>query len=153
MMKGQTMESIHFTEEDRAMSPALGPEYRASHRLAEAMFDKFNAEHLRPLVEKAADEFRDKLWDDVRDWCLQDSELNVAGAVREMVEQTITALLTGKEWAMQRYPYADYSKGEEIRKAVCAHGAETLLGQRVADLEAELAKAQQTITYMRNRSY
>ncbi len=142
-------DSVTFTEEDIALGPMLGPEYGASNRMAEAMLEKFQAEHLKPLVDKVADEFRDKLWDDVRDWLLADTEQNVAGAVREMVEQTIVALMTGKEWAMQRYPFAKYSKGEDIRKAVAQHGGEPLLMARIADLEAELKRANETIQWMR----
>lgn len=143
------MPNTTFTDEDIAVGPVLGPEYGASNRLAEAMMEKFSTEHLKPLVDKVADEFRDKLWSDVTDWLLADTEQNVAGAIRHMVEQTITALLTGKEWAMQRYPYADYCKGEEIRAAVAKHGGDTLLARRVADLEAEIKKCRETIGYLR----
>ena len=138
-----------FTEADEAISPVLGPEHGASRRLSEAMLDKFDCEHLRPLIDKAADEFRDKLWGDVTDWLLQDAELNVAGAVRSMVEQTVVALLTGKQWAMDRYPFADYAKGEDIRRAVAGHGSDRLLMARISDLEAELSKANQTIDWLR----
>ncbi|WP_103730220.1 hypothetical protein [Novosphingobium sp. HII-3] len=140
-----------FTDADTTdhYAASLGPEYFASNRLAEAMMAKFDAEHLKPLVDKVADEFRDKLWSDVVDYLLADTEQNVAGAIRQMVEQTVQALLTGKEWAMNRYPYADYSKGEEIRAAVAKHGGDTLLARRVADLEAELEKSRQTIEYLR----
>lgn len=138
-----------FTDADINLSPCLGPEYGASNRLAEAMLAKFEAEHLKPLVEKVADEFRDKLWDDVKEYLLGDTEMNVAGAVRDMVHQTIDALLTGKEWAMQRYPYADYSRGEEIRAAVAKHGGDTLLARRIADLEEKLAKRDETIRFLR----
>jgi len=143
------MTDCTFTDDDTSISPVLGPEYRASNRLAEAMIAKFDAEHLKPLVDKVADEFRDKLWSDVTDWLLADAEQNVAGQVRYMVEQTMQALLTGKVWAMNRYPYADYTKGEEVRKAVCAHGGETLMARRIADLEAELAKKEETISWLR----
>lgn len=140
-----------FTDTDTTSQYAasLGPEYFASNRLAEAMIAKFDAEHLKPLVDKVADEFRDKLWTDVVDWLLDDTEQNVGAAVRHMVEQTVQALLSGKEWAMQRYPYADYSKGEEIRAAVAKHGGDTLLARRVADLEAENIKLRETIEWMR----
>ena len=140
---------IQFTDDDVAVGPVLGPEYRASNRLAEAILAKFEAEHLKPLVEKVADEFRDKLWDDVRDYLLQDTELNVGGAIRDMVSQTIEALLTGKEWAMQRYPYADYSRGEEIRKAVAKHAGDNILSLRIVELETDLAKRDETIRNMR----
>jgi hypothetical protein len=143
------IELTQFTDGDIAYSPILGPEYRASNRLAEAMLEKFEAEHLKPLVDKAAADFRDKLWDDVRDWLLADTEQNVSGAVRHMVEQTVVGLLTGKEWAMARYPYANYSKGEDIRRAVAAHGGDTLLMKRIADLEAELKKRDETIQWLR----
>lgn len=140
-----------FWDEDTESpyAASLGPEYHASNRFAEAMIAKFDTEHLQPLVDKVADEFRDKLWGDVADWLLADTEQNVSGAIRHMVEQTVQALLTGKEWAMQRYPYADYSKGKDIREAVAKHGGETLLERRVADLEQELAEAKKTIEYLR----
>lgn len=145
------LDLCQFTETDTShqYTASLGPEYFASNRLAEAMIAKFDAEHLKPLVDKVADEFRDKLWSDVTDWLLSDTEQNVAGGVRYMVEQTVQALLSGKEWAMQRYPYADYSKGEEIRAAVAKHGGDTLLARRVADLEAENVRLSETIERMR----
>lgn len=138
-----------FTDKDIAIGKVLGPEYGASNRLAEAMLEKFQAEHLKPLVDKVADEFRDKLWSDVTDWLLDDTEQNVAGAIRYMVEQTVVALLTGKSWAMERYPYADYAKGEDIRRAVAVHGSDKLLMARISDLETELKKAKEQIEWLR----
>ena len=143
------MTDLTFTDEDIALGPVLGPEYRASQRFAEGVMKGFQDEHLQPLMKIIADEVQDKLWDVARDWLLQDTETNVHGAVRDMVEQTINALLTGKEWAMQRYPYADYSKGEEIRKAVAVHGGDELLMRRIADLETEVAKKEETIQWLR----
>lgn len=148
-MSGAAEYDVTFTDDDISVGPVLGPEYRASLRMAEAMLAKFDAEHLKPLVDKVADEFRDKLWDDVREYLLMDTEQNVSGAVRDMVEQTVQALLTGKEWAMKRYPYADYNKGKDIREAVAAHGSDELLMKRIADLEAELAKKEETIQWLR----
>lgn len=143
------MDDLAFTDDDIAIGPVLGPEYRASQRFAEGVMKDFREEHLEPIIKMIADQVQDKLWDVARDWLLQDTETNVQGAVGYMVNQTVDALLTGKEWAMQRYPYADYSRGEEIRKAVAKHGGDTLLMARIADLEAELAKAEETINWLR----
>ena len=143
------MADLTFTDEDIAIGPVLGPEYRASQRFAEGVMADFQEEHLQPIIKMVADQVQDKLWDVARDWLLQDTETNVQGAVRDMVNQTIDALLTGKEWAMQRYPYADYTRGEEIRKAVAKHGADDLLMARIADLEAEIAKQKETIDWLR----
>ena len=140
---------LHFTDDDIAVGKVLGPEYRASQRFAEGIMKGFQEEHLEPIVKMVTDQFTDKLWDVARDYLLADTETNVAGAVRNMVEQTIVALLTGKQWAMERYPYADYTKGEEIRKAVAKHGGDELLMRRIADLEAEIAKKEETIQWLR----
>ena len=143
------MADLTFTDEDIAIGPVLGPEYRASQRFAEGVMADFQEEHLQPIIKMVADQVQDKLWDVARDWLLQDTETNVQGAVRDMVNQTVHALLTGNEWAMQRYPYADYSRGEEIRKAVAKHGGDELLMRRIADLEAEVAKQKETIDWLR----
>jgi hypothetical protein len=137
-----------FTPEDEAASSSLGPEYHASGRWAEAMVAKMDTEHLKPIIDKAAAEFRDKLWDDVRDWLLADTESNAAGAVREMVEQTIRALLTGREWAMKRYPFADYARGQEVREAVAKFGGDELLMRRIADLEEQIASKDDLIKFL-----
>lgn len=143
------MTDLTFTDDDISVGPVLGPEYRASQRFVEGVMADFQEEHLEPIIKSVVDQMQDKLWDSARDWLLQDTETNVAGAVRDMVEQTIVALLTGKEWAIARYPYADYSKGEDIRKAVAKHGGDELLMRRIADLEAELVKKEETIQWMR----
>ena len=143
------MDDLKFTDEDIAIGPVLGPEYRASQRFAEGVMKDFQENDLAPIIKMVVDQVQDKLWDSARDWLLQDTETNVSGAVRYMVEQTVEALLTGKQWAMERYPYADYSKGEEIRAAVAKHGGDELLMMRIADLEATIAKRDDTIRFMR----
>ena len=105
--------------------PTLGPEYFAGRRIAERMFRNMEPEFFKPFVDKAADEMADALWDKVRDSLLMDTEYNVHGAIRHMVEQTVFALLSGQQWAMERYPYEGYSSGAAVRKAIAdEHGRE-----------------------------
>ena len=144
------MTDLTFTDTDISISQVFGPEYRASQRFAEGVMKGYREEHLEPLIKMVTDHVQDKLWDVARDWLLADTETNVAGAVRDMVNQTVDALLTGEEWAMKRYPFADYSRGKEIRKAVAQHGSDKLLMMRIADLEAELAKKEEMIQWMRH---
>lgn len=144
-------DDLTFTEQDTTIGPVLGPEYRASERFAAGVMKDFQEEHLQPIIKMISDQVNDKLWDVARDWLLTDTEINVAGAVRYMVRQTVDALLTGKQWAMDQYPYADYSRGEDIRKAVAAHGSDELLMRRIADLEEELVKRDETIRFLRDR--
>ena len=131
-------ELVQFTDEDRATPPSMGPQYHAARRLTDALMQQYSPENLCPILDKIAGQLRGMLWDDVRDWIIQDTEHNVAGRVREMVEQTVKALLTGDKWAMDNYPFADYEKGEKIRAAVAKHGGEALLMARIADLEKQV---------------
>lgn len=146
---GLQVEALAFTDDDTAVGPVLGPEYRASLRWSEAVTSALDPGQIKPIIDKAADDLRDAIWTATVDHLLSDTEHNAAGAVRYMVEQTVRALLTGSQWAMERYPYADYSKGVEVRAAVAKHGSDELLMRRIADLEAELAKKEETIQWMR----
>lgn len=145
-------ELIGFTAEDIAEgteNSSLGPEYFAARRVSEAVMAKFEAEHLKPLVEKIADEFRDKLWDDLKDYIVGDTEMNVQTEVRNMVEGTIRALLTGEEWAMQRYPFCDYRDGEKIRKRIAEHSGDAIAQARIADLEKQLKQLREDLQWHR----
>lgn len=42
-----------------------------------------------------------------------------------------------------------FFRPDDIRRAVAKHGSEKLLMARIADIEAELAKAKETINWMR----
>lgn len=126
-------------------SPTLGPDYFAARRISEAVMAKFEAEHLKPLVEKTADEFRDKLWDDLKDYIIGDTEMNVQSAIWRMVKDTVQALLTGEEWAMSRYPYEGYSDGEKVRKAIAVHSGDEIARRRIADLEKEIERLKENL--------
>jgi len=62
------MADLTFTDEDIAIGPVLGPEYRASQRFAEGVMADFQEEHLQPIIKMVADQVQDKLWDVARDW-------------------------------------------------------------------------------------
>jgi hypothetical protein len=131
-------------------SPILGPDYFAARRISEAVMAKFEAEHLKPLVEKTADEFREKLWDDLKDYIIGDTEMNVQNAIWRMVKDTVQALLTGEEWAMNRYPYEGYSDGEKVRKAIAAHSGDEIARRRIADLEKEVERLKESLRTARS---
>lgn len=128
---------------------SLGPEYFASRRVVEAFMAKYEAEAFKPLIDKFVEEFRDRLWSDVVDYLLSDTEENLHSAVRRMVRDSVQALLTGEEWAMRRYPFADYSDGEKVRKAVAVHGGDELALARIGDLEKEIASLKQQLEWAR----
>ena len=64
-----------------------------------------------------------------------------------MVEGTVQALLTGEEWAMQRYPYCDYRDGPKIREKIAGHSGDEIARQRIIDLEREVARQRELLRY------
>jgi hypothetical protein len=139
-----------FTKEELEFGSqyeALGPEYLGASKAAEEFMAKFEAEQFKPLVDKFIDEFRDRLWSDVNDFLIADTESNLHSAVRRMVEGTVQALLTGEEWAMQRYPYCDYRDGPKIRERIAGHSGDEIARQRIIDLEREVARQRELLRY------
>jgi hypothetical protein len=135
------VEAIGFTPdelEEAAKYGSLGPEYFAGRKVAEAFMAKFHEDHFKSMVDEFADQFRDKLWSDIADFLLADTESNIHSGIVRMVEGTIRALLTGEEWAMQRYPFCDYRDGEKIRKAIAEHSGDAIAQARNADLEKQI---------------
>jgi|TARA_Y100000034_G_scaffold136722_1_gene215228 hypothetical protein len=141
-----------FTSEDIKQGeahPELGPEYFAARRIAEGVADRIGVDAFKGMIDKFTDDFRDRLWSDIADYLVTDTEMNVQGAVRSMVEGTVRALLTGEQWAMNRYPYCDYRDGEKIRKRIAEHSGDEIARRRIADLEREVAGLNDRISYMR----
>jgi hypothetical protein len=135
-----------FTDEDIRDGTdygALGPEYFAARRVADRMFEAMEPEFFKPLVDRAAEEFQAALWDKVRDYLIDDTSQNVQGAIRYMVEHTVFALLTGKQWALDQYPLAKYHDGQSVRMAIVEHCGAALIEKvkrdEVADHRATVA--------------
>lgn len=138
-----TAEPAGFTADELAEAAeweSLGPEYFGARKASAAFMTKFQAEHFKPLVDEFTDQFRDKLWSDIVDYLISDTESNLHSEVARMVEGTIRALLTGEEWAMKRYPFCDYRDGEKIRKEIAAHSGDAIAQARIADLEKEVER-------------
>jgi hypothetical protein len=137
-----------FTDEDFAEAQqyptTLGPEYFATRRFMERFMAGWEDEHLKPLATKiadaAAEAIHEKVWDDFRDYLLSDTEVNAQGAIRKMVHETVLALLSGKQWALDRFPLTQGYDPHEIRKAVAGHIGDQVAAARIADLEAEIAR-------------
>lgn len=134
-----------------AQNPVLGPAYLAARGIAEKFMAPFEAEHFEPLITKFADTFRAQLWTELETFLLSDIESNLQGSLWRMVDGTINALLTGEQWALNRYAMAQarYGDAEKVRAAVAKHLGDELARARIADLESQLADARDTIERQR----
>jgi nucleoid DNA-binding protein len=127
----------------------LGPAYFAARRAAEALMQGVEDAPLKRVVDKVGEDMRQALYTYVEDYLRSDLEQNLQGHIRDMVERTVRALLTGEAWAIQQYPMAQYHDGEKIRGAVAKHGGEPLLMARIADLEKEVARLTESLRFAR----
>jgi hypothetical protein len=142
-----------FTAEDLKQSDhyeTLWPAYFAARRAAESLMGEHpSPEPLKKVADKMADELRTAIYQYFEDHMLSDLESNLQHHIRRMVEATVEALLTGKEWAMKQYPLGPYNRAEEIRAAVAKHGGDELQQKRIADLEKEVARLRESLEWAR----
>jgi hypothetical protein len=142
-----SIEQRHIDEGEQ--SPVLGPAYFAARELAANYMAHFEAEHFKPLVDKVVDEIRTKLWDDLEYRMLSDIESNLQSGMWRLVDDSVKALLGGKQWALQRYALGSRYECAEIRETVAKHIPAELQNERVADLEIENARLVEQIEFLR----
>ena len=129
---------------------SLGPEYFAGRRIAERFMTQFQDEHFKPLIDEFAKQFADKLWTDIANSLLGDTEHNLHLEMARMVEGTVKALITGEQWALNRYALlARSGDGEKLRAAIVKHVPTELQDARIADLEADNAKLREEVRWFR----
>jgi hypothetical protein len=134
------MDAAEFTAEDRAATHTLGPHYEAAHRVARKVMEGFEAEAFKPLVDKLAEAFAERLWTDLETGLLSDVEMNLQGTIWRMADQIMLALVTGEQWAIERYvlkPGA-FTDAAKVRAAIFKHCNTEAAALRVAELEAEV---------------
>ena len=138
------MMDMGITLDDIAKSEGyeiLGPAYFAARRASEALFagrtETVSTDPYKAMVDKTTKHIQEALYDYAENYIMGDLENNIASRVQAMVDDTVTALLSGDEWAMKRYPLGPYSDGEKIRAAVAKHAGESLLTMRIAELEKD----------------
>lgn len=137
------MEQEHLDK--GAEAPVLGPVYFSARDFAERLMANFDEAAFKPLLEKAAKDFQQKLWDDVQDHLRLDSECNVQGFIWHEVDNIVKYLLSGERWAMERYALGPRYDCEKVRAAVAQHLGPELLAARVKDLEAEVKRLEESL--------
>jgi hypothetical protein len=141
----------HLSEGEK--HPTLGPIYFAARDFMERTMSGFEEEHLKPLVDlvskAATSAIEEKLWDHVRDSLLVDTGYNAQGFIRDAVDSTVKALLTGEKWALARYPLASRYEADKIRAAIAAHIPDEIARLRIADLEEEIKSLKENLEWAR----
>lgn len=129
--------------------PTLGPNYYAARAIAERFTAMFEAEHFKSLLDDFTKQFRDMLGEQVIDRLMEDAETGLQHAIWYRLDRSVEALLGGEQWAMEKYCLGPRYDAEKIRAAVAKHIPGELQDKRIADLEAQLAEANNTIDSLR----
>lgn len=143
-----------ITEQDWAFAkknPVLGPHYQTAHRISDAAMATFEVETIKPLVDKAVSDFSGKLWDLVRDSLIDDTQQNIQGQCWRMVDEIVTALLSGNEWAVERYALQDRYDIQKTRTVLAESIKEHLQNACYVDALRELKDAHIEIERLKAR--
>lgn len=143
------MEQRWLDEAER--HPELGPHYFAARETAEKFMAQFEAQHLEPLLKKAAESFHDRMREDLENFLLSDVESNIQGTIWRQIDDSVRALLSGEQWALKRYALAGRYDCEKIRATVAKHIPAELQDARVSDLEAEIDRLRKELEFYRQR--
>ena len=139
------MEPIKTDAELCQHYPTLEPEWTHSRILAEKVMVQFEADYFKPIIKKLTDQVTEHLWDLFRDYLISDTEQNIAGHVRDRIERSVQALLSGEEWVIKKYVLADHWDSLAIRNALVKQIPKELQDQRVLDLEKELKTVKENL--------
>ena len=125
----------------------LGPAYFDAQDVTNRFMKQFEDTQFKPMVDKLAKDFRERLWDDLQSWLLSDTQCNLQSEIWRMVDNCVQALLSGEQWAVTKYALADRYDCEKIRKVLAALVPAELQDRRIADLEKELAETKKDLEY------
>lgn len=133
--------------------PSLGAEYFAAREAAERFLEHWQEDHAAQLAEAimkpVLDAVQEKVWDAFRDHLLSDSEYNAHLTMSRMVEDSVRALIGGERWANVKYIEYPYREGEKVRETLAKLYSDEIKDGRIADLEKEVARLQESLRYAR----
>lgn len=140
---------------DAEQFPNLGAEYFAAREVAEGFLKHWQEEHAEQLAEAimkpVLDAVQEKVWDAFRDYLLSDTETNAAGAMRDMVESSVRALIGGEKWANVKYISPTGYRTEKVRETLAKLYSDEIKDGRIADLEKEVARLNEQLRWHRDR--
>jgi len=133
--------------------PTLGGEYFAAREAAERFLKHWQEEHAEQLAEAimkpVLNEIKERVWDAFRDWLLSDTEYNAHLTMSRMVEDSVMALIGGDKWANVKYISPEGYRTEKVRETLAKLYSDEIKDGRIADLEKEVARLNDTIRFLR----
>lgn len=133
--------------------PQLGAEYFDAREAAERFLAHWQTEHAEELasaiVKPVLDIVQEKVWDAFRDFLLMDTEQNIQGYMRDMVERSVMALIGGEKWANVKYISPEGYRTEKVRETLAKLYSDEIKDGRIADLEKQVARLEEDLRWAR----
>jgi hypothetical protein len=128
-----------------AANPNLGPAYFDAQAVVDAAFpDEASGpiiEAMQPVIKKFVDDAYEALLERAQDYLFSNIKDNLQQNVWRMVDASVMGVLGGDKWAVQQFVLDDRYDCKEARRVLAALIPVELQDKRMAELEAELAKA------------
>lgn len=151
-------EDLMTDAELQESQPVLGPDYFRARKIAQGVLADIDAEgmqDLRSIAKKLSDEIESKIWNSIVNYLLSDAEYNLQQEIQRRIENAVSALLSGEQWALNRYVldgrYTGSVNAEELRRKIASYIPEELQSTRVAELEQEVKRLRTDLEWYRNR--
>src|SRR6185437_9324383 len=134
--------------EQAADCEILGPAYFASRDIVDEFMGTMNADSIDALAKKYTDKVYDQVLETFETFLFSDTSANLQGKMYRMVDECVSALLEGKQWAINKYVLGAYNC-EEIRTAVAKHIPQEIMEQRLIDLTKENEQLKESLKWAR----
>ena len=141
------IEDSHIAEAQEYQN--LGPAYFAAQAIVGRFMASFQDEQFKPLIDKFAEAFNERLWSDLQSSLLSDTESNLASEIWRMVDQCVTGILSGERWIVEKYALGSRYDCDKVREAVAKFVPTELQDKRLADLEEDLQRLRADNEFLR----
>jgi len=130
--------------------PTLGPAYFDSRKVSQELLEKYGEQDMKEVAQKAADDLYIRLLESFENHFLSDTENNIRGHITRMVDNTVTAILGGNQWAIDKYVMGKYDC-EKVRSSLASLVSKELKDKRVEDLEKENKRLTESLRVYQDR--
>jgi hypothetical protein len=82
-------------------------------------------------------------------YLLSDVESNLHTTIWHQIDESVQAILGGRQWALNKYMLGERYDCDKVREAVAKVVPKELQDARVADLEAEIVRLKEALEWAR----
>lgn len=136
-------EEMEFGEEHET----LGPDYERARRVSERAMAAFKDKHFESLVDDFRKEFVDRLWSDISDYLISDTEMNLQSEIRQVADSSIYALLHGHRGYAQRYVLGDNHQARKVRETIFEQFKDEIVEKGIQERDEEIKRLKETLEW------